>query len=292
MPKSPEVIMMKRSPTSSPRARNNSRLGLPRRACRWPWLALVCSALMAQSVSQAQDAIGPFISTVGTTVREAGTGRDWAYLLWTANSPTLLSGRAHAIYAKAGDANAATPFTRIAIVSLQSEAITLAPLLGRAALLGENTNTLHTDIDALFGKFVPANLTLPEKLSAVVRGALKEEKHYGRLVLLSRAHPSVAMALGFGHAELIPAGQTTFEVREFERATQTDGAVIGRVTVTAGAPTVLPAPGIPVEMPRNNPRGHLNAQLRWGVPDALRRLSLLQHGYNVWRVREDFPTAL
>src|SRR5690606_15580767 len=122
-------------------------------------------------------------------------------------------------------------FTRVAIVSLQSEAVTLTPLIGRAALLGEDTNTLHGDIDALFGKFVPANLSLPEKLSAVVRGAIADEKHYGRLVLLSRAHPSVAMAVGFGHAEQIGPGQTTFEVREFDRATQTDIAVIGRVTV-------------------------------------------------------------
>jgi hypothetical protein len=32
-------------------------------------------------VVRAQDALGPFISTVGTTIREAGSGRDWAYLL-------------------------------------------------------------------------------------------------------------------------------------------------------------------------------------------------------------------
>jgi hypothetical protein len=241
--------------------------------------------------SYGQDAIGPFISTVGTTARERGNGRDWAYLLWTANSPDLLTGRAHAIYSKAGDANGPGLFTRVAIVSVQTEAITLEPLLRRAALLGEDTNSLHIDIDALFGKLTPQNLTLPEKLSAVVRGGLKDEKHFGRMILLSRTHPSVAMALGFGHAELIPAGQTTFEVREFDRATQSDGAVIGRVTVTAGAPTVLPAPGPPVELKRENARGHLNAQLRWGTPDDLRRLSLLQHGYNVWRVRKDFSDA-
>jgi hypothetical protein len=253
--------------------------------------ALASAATLLVSPTRAQDAIGPFISTVGTTIRENGTGRDWAYLLWTANSPTLLKGQAHAIYSKPGDANSAGTFTRIAIVSLQTEAITLAPLLGRAILLGEDTNSLHLDIDALFGNFVPQNLSLPEKLSAIVRGVLQEEKHYGRLVLLSRAHPSVAMALGYGHAELIGAGQTTFEVREFDRDTQTDGAVIGRVTVTAGAPLVLPPPGVPVEMLRDNARGHLNTQLRWGVPDDLRRMSLLQHGYNVWRVREDFAEA-
>lgn len=236
----------------------------------------------------AQDALGPFISTVGTTTREAATGRDWAYLLWSANSPTLLNGRSHAVYAKSGDANSAALFTRVAVVSLQTEAVTLTPLLARAAALGEDTNTLSSDIDALFGKFVSGGLPLSEKLSAVVRGALIEPQHYGRLALLARVHPSVAMALGSAHAVVIGPGATTFEIREFDRGTQTDGAVIGRVTVTAGAPVVLPPPGPPVPMPQTDARGHLNAQLRWSVPDPLRRLSLLQHGYNVWRVREDY----
>ncbi len=252
------------------------------------FVALILSILAAVFILPAQDALGPFISTVGTTTREAATGRDWAYLLWSANSPTLLNGRSHAVYAKNGDANAATLFTRVAIVSLQTEAVTLNPLLTRAAALGEDTNTLSSDIDALFGKFVSGGLPLADKLSAVVRGALIEPQHYGRLALLARVHPSVAMALGSAHATVIGPGSTTFEIREFDRGTQTDGAVIGRVTVTAGVPVVLPSPGPPVAMPQTDARGHLNAQLRWSVPDPLRRLSLLQHGYNVWRVREDY----
>ena len=237
---------------------------------------------------RAQDALGPFISTVGTTIREAGSGRDWAYLLWTANTPGMLAGRSHAIYSKSGDANAATTYSRVAIVSLQAESVTLLPLLARAAAIGDDTNVLSSDIDALFGKFVSSGLPLTDKLSAVVRGGLIEEQHFGRLLLLARTHPSVAMALGFGHATLIGPGTTTFEIREFDRGTDTDGAVVGRVTVTAGSPVVLPPPGPPVALPQSNARGHLNAQLRWGVPDPLRRLSLLQHGYNVWRVREDY----
>jgi hypothetical protein len=33
----------------------------------------------------------------------------------------MLAGRSHAIYAKTGDANAATTYSRVAIVSLQAE---------------------------------------------------------------------------------------------------------------------------------------------------------------------------
>jgi hypothetical protein len=48
--------------------------------------------------------------------------------------------------------------------------VTLLPLLARAAAIGDDTNVLSSDIDALFGKFVSSGLPLTDKLSAVVRG--------------------------------------------------------------------------------------------------------------------------
>jgi hypothetical protein len=62
------------------------------------------------------------------------------------------------------------------------------------------------------------------------------------------------------------------------------GDVLGRVTVTPDAPVVLPAPGYPFQVTTNAPSDHLRIRLRWGTPDALRRLSLLQYGFNVWRI--------
>ena len=240
------------------------------------------------SPARAQDnTIGPFVSTVGTTWRDSHN-QDWAYLFWVGNEITLVGGRTYAIYAKSGDSTSPSPYGRVAIVSLQTDARVIQPMLARGANIGDNTNNLHVDIDALFGKFVAPTLPLAEKVSAVLRGAMADEGQLGRLLILARTHPSVAMAIGLGHAEPIGPGQTTFEVREFDRGTQQDIAVVGRVTVQAGVPTVMPAPGAPVQVPSPNARGDMNIALRWATPDGLRRLSLLQHGFNVWRVMKHY----
>lgn len=251
-------------------------------------LSLACSFA---PTAPAQDNVGPLVYTVGTTWHEMPANRDWAYLLWLGSDPALVGGKTYAIYGKPGDASSASPYQRRAITATQTDTHVIEPLLQRAASIGENLVSLEVDIDALFGKFIPAGLTRAGKISAVLRGAVGDPAHYGKVMLLARTHPSVAMSLGVAIAEPIGAGLTTFEIREFNPATQQDIAVIGRVTVQAGAPTVLPAPGMPVQVPKAAARGDLNVGLRWGTPDSLRRLALLQHGYNVWRVRKDYAEA-
>lgn len=252
------------------------------------WCLLIAVSFSAAFTSRAQDNnIGPFVSTVGTTWRDANN-QDWAYLFWIGNEISLIGGRTYAIYGKSGESSSASPYARVGIVSLQTDARVIQPMLARGANIGDNTNNLHVDIDALFGKFVAPTLPLAEKVSAVLRGAMADEGQLGRLLILARTHPSVAMAIGIGHAEPIGPGKTTFEVREFDRGTQKDIAVVGRVTVEAGVPTVMPPPGAPVQVPSPNARGDMNIALRWATPDALRRLSLLQHGFNVWRVMKHY----
>ena len=60
--------------------------------------------------------------------------------------------------------------------------------------------------------------------------------------------------------------------------------MLGRVTITPGGAVILPAPGAPFQVMTNDPSDHLRIRLRWGTPDALRRLSLLQYGFDVWRI--------
>jgi hypothetical protein len=248
----------------------------------------VAFTVLAMTLS-AQDGVGPMVYTIGTTWREMPANKDWAYLLWLGSNPSLVGGQTFALYSKTGDASAAGPYKRVAIVGLQTDIRVINPLLQRAAALGENLGALDVDINALFGKFVPSNsVSGAEKISAVLRGTVGDEEHFSRMILLARLHPSVAMSLGLAHAEPIGPGITTFEIRQFDQAQQKDISVIGRVTVEAGNPTVLPPPGPPVQVPQAAARGDLNIQLRWAVPDDLRRLSLLQHGFNVWRVRRDF----
>jgi hypothetical protein len=99
------------------------------------------------------------------------------------------------------------------------------------------------------------------------------------------------MALGFADAQLIGPGLTTFEIRAYDMTKDQDLAVIGRVTVEAGNPTQLPASGPPVLVPEASGMGDLNVRLRWGTPDELRRLGLMQFGYNLYRVPRAFAVA-
>ncbi len=221
--------------------------------------------------------------TVGTTTADAG-GRQWAYLLWVGSDNQLVLGRSFAVYAKAGDAASTNPFERRAITGLQTEPPVIRALLNRAVSIGEDLPRLEERVNNLFAALQPPAGPLEEKLSAAIRGSLEDPARLNNLVLLGRLHPGVNFCLGYAHAEVIPAGQTTFEIREYDKANDRDLGVVGRVTVTAGSPVALPRPGPVVQVPETDPRGDLNVKLRWAAPDALRRLTLLNHGFNVYRV--------
>ncbi len=237
------------------------------------------------------------LSTVGLAHRDA-SGRDWAYVVWQSPNSAAVAGQTFAVYAKTGPATSTNQYERKAIVARQQDTHVIAPLLQRSVnlvsvdgdlgggLYGELA-ALESDIDKLFGNIVPAGtLGVASKLSAVLRGTTGNDRAYRNLTLLSRSHPGVALCLGTAVAELFPTGVSilTFEVRQWDATRQLDLAVIGRVTVTAGAPLVLPSPGTPVEVPDVTASGNLNIKLRWPMTDPLRRLGMATHGFNVWRV--------
>ncbi len=239
----------------------------------------------------AQPALLPdTIFTVGTTTTDAA-GRHWAYLLWVGSDNHLVLGRSFAVYAKAGAADSTQPFERRAITSLQTEPPVIRALLNRAVSIGEDLPRLEVRVNNLFAALQPPAGPLEVKLSAAIRGSLEDPARLNNLVLLGRLHPGVNFCLGYAHAEVIPAGQTTFEIREYDKANDRDLGVVGRVTVTAGVPVALPRPGPVVQVPETDPRGDLNVKLRWAAPDALRRLTLLNHGFNVYRVTKAHAEA-
>ena len=245
--------------------------------------ALLAGLLLAGWPAHAQP-LDNALFTVGTSATD-GEGDDWAYLLFqlTADSETLLTRRL-AIYAKPGDIDGPGSFTKSGLVALQEDPLVIKLLLDRAAAIGQAPGDLNFAIDELFGELVPApELTVEEKLSAVIRGSIGDPRQFANLMLLARMHPGVSLCLGLAHAQRIGAGKTTFEIREVGLSGE-EGGVVGRVVVEAGQPVILPAPGAPVAVPDTSPKGHLNARLRWSVPDDLRRLALLQYGYNVYRV--------
>ncbi|HXI54112.1 MAG TPA: hypothetical protein VNH84_21520, partial [Candidatus Saccharimonadales bacterium] len=160
---------------------------------------------------------------------------------------------------------------------------------------------LDSAMGSLFQSILPAGLLTPaEKLSAIIRGSEGDPDREKSLQLLGRLHPGVAMALGMAHAEPIGAGLTTFEIRAWDAAKSQDLAVVGRVTVEAGHPITLPAPDRPVPVPevddkaRAKPesvKGDLNVKLRWSTSADLRRLSILNYGFNVYRITKSFAQA-
>jgi hypothetical protein len=233
--------------------------------------------------SLAQAPINDLIFTVGTTIRDGGN-QDWSYVLVGAVDPALLRGKRFAVYGKAGDVGSAATFALRANLFQQTDTTAINTLLNQSVSLGQNLSTLSQALDNTLRK-IPgiAGQPLPQKVLILFQVAATDRQTANITRLLALNHPAVEMCLGQAFAEPI-AGVTTYEVREVNPANGVAGDVLGRVTITPGAPIVLPAPGRPFQLVTNHPDDHLVIRLRWGTPDALRRLSLLSYGFNVWRM--------
>lgn len=264
-----------------------------------PILARVTAAItvaamfvLAEPVA-AQEGFEDTIYTAGTTYTQAAD-REWAYVIWDSTTPGIALNQHFAVYAKPGNAASPNPFTRKSVLSVQTDPAVIKVLLNRAVNLGDNPNELDHRLRNLFQHLMPSlGLPVEQALAIVIQGSLSDPENYDNLLLLARLHPGVAMCLGTAYADLISTnGQTTFEIRQFDLAKNQDIAVMGRVTVTAKSPLVLPATGAPVDVPEsdnkgnaktNSAKGNLNVKLRWATPPELRRLSIMNYGFNVYR---------
>ena len=199
----------------------------------------------------AQEGLDKMLVTLGTVARDGGA--NWAYILWQDSSDGAAPGQVLALYAKSGAVNSTAPFARKAIISRHTDPLVIAPLLNRSIHLGADLVELDGALDGLFKGILPSgSLTPAQKLAAVIRAADGHPEQQQTLRVLARLQPGVAMALGLAHAEPIGAGKTTFELRAFDPTRGTDLAVVGRVTVEAGNPVVLPAPAAPVQVPETD----------------------------------------
>jgi hypothetical protein len=251
--------------------------------------ALALAGGLALAAARGQNVLEVGMFTVGTSTTNSSS-QPWAYLIWQGTTPEVLSGRTFAVYAKPGSAASTQPYQRKAIVSLTADPTLISSLLACASNLGEDPVKLEQDVTGLFGSLLSGGLSLPQKLSAVIQGATTDTSNYQNLMVLSRLHPGVSLCLGTAYAEPLTNSPTTYELRGFDLTRNQDLVVLGRVTVEAQR-LVLPAPGVPVEVPDLSPKGHLNVKMRWATPDPLRRLTLLQLGYNVWRATKSFAEA-
>jgi len=241
--------------------------------------------------------------TAGTTSLD-GNGRPWGYLVFRPTADRVLQGRSLAIYRKRGLPADPGSFERLGSVSAQRDVAVLSVLIERGRQLGENIGELdgvlfdlyRTRVGSLASLSPSANSPPKPSTATLLSGLLTRSDADAEtaqlLRLLGQAHPTVKMALGeawAGPLNVAPGQPVTLEVREVTATG--DGGVVGRVTLTAGQPVLLPPPGPPIQVPDLSPKGDLNLKLRWGQGDDLRRQSPLTSGFSVWRVLRSFAAA-
>ena len=257
------------------------------RRIKQKWIVALASLALFQPLLQAQDqGIGDMMFTAGTVTNDTA-GQEWAWLQWMATDGALLQDRPMDIYRANGWIGSGNTFVLKGRAQQITDPRSIALLLGRGVALGENMTNLTASVDSLYDGAVPvASLPLSEKIAALINGSQDDPELYQNLVFIGRAHPSIAMAIGQGFACRIPStGFSTFEIRSHNT-----GEVIGRLELESGNPLVLPAPGPLARVPDTSPKGNLNIRLRWDIPDDLKRLSLLQFGYNLYRMDAGFAT--
>jgi hypothetical protein len=244
---------------------------------------ILVGAILLAGAARAQS-LPDTLMMSGTVMRDA-TNRDWAYIMWQPTTRGLLDGKQFAVYVKPGAPATPGSFVRKAVVFKTGDPSLIASLLARAESIGDDVTALDQDLDALadtFG-FSPA-LSTANKLAAAIEAAESKPSTAGLLALIGTAHPSVAMVYGRAWAGEIGAGPSTIELREWDAVNSVDLAVVGRVTVTANAPTLMPAPGQPIQVPDGTPQGDLVIRMRWATPTELRRELPRGTGFNVWRM--------
>lgn len=254
-------------------------------------LLLTFGLILAAPLARAQTPLSNLVFTVGTTTRDPAN-QQWSYLSLGSPDASVLAGRSFAVFGKSGPADSPEPFTRRGTMARPTDAAAIETLLTQSVALGEDLSALNDAFAKAYGtnlvgflSHVPgiASQTLPQRVLTGLQLAPFDPDLAESLALLGNSHPGLNRCLGRAFAEQINS-VVTYELRELDPVSGTPGDVVGRVTVTPGAPVLLPAPGRPFQVVTNDPSDHLRIRLRWGSPPELRRLALLQSGYNLWRI--------
>lgn len=273
--------------------------------------ALVTLVVTLTCFASAQNA-DFLVYTVGKTFTVGG--ETWAYVLWQPGNASTTLGRKFAVYRKDGIAAAATPYTKLGVQGLQSSPSATKALLilggqfdPAAEVVPGRINALYADATNQPNEVLDPPPTVPDNQIATQFGQLlqlatDDPKVLDRLMFLGRAHPGVMMCLGHGFAIKVANDSLhTYEVREVD-AGGNDLQVVGRATLNAAAPLILPSPGRPFAVLHEtpgaaaqvvaSPMDHLACRFRWSVPVNLRRLIPHTFGFNLYRVKESVAINL
>jgi hypothetical protein len=232
---------------------------------------------LALTTASAQP-LSNMVFSVGTSAQDS-SHQAWSYVVVGSPQNQLLTGKRFAVYGKT-----VGTFTARGFIFRQTNSVAVSNLLNQSVSLGENLSALGSSLTTLFPKITGSDL------SHQVLSAAQSFPNDPTLLILSRLHPGLGLCLGQSFSEKISA-LTVYEIREVDPNSGAALNVVGRVTIDPANPVVLPAPGFPFQVISNAPSDDLRIRLRWGSPDALRRLSLLQFGYDVWRIPQALAEA-
>ncbi len=253
---------------------------------------LAAAWLAGSAAASAQTALSNLVFAVGTTIQNPN-GQNLSYLEIGSQASSLLAGKQFAVYGKNGFATNAGTFTLRGKMFLQTSTAAISSLLNQSVALRDDLTSLSNTLNVVLRK-IPGAVSQPldQKLSTALQLAITDPELRGTLDFLGRNHPGILLCDGQAFSEAI-SGVTTYEIRELNPTSGNAGDVIGRVTVVPGSPVILPAPGFPFQLATagssfrdntNNNAERIKIYLRWGTPPELRRLALLNFGFNVWRM--------
>ncbi|MBI3853460.1 MAG: hypothetical protein HY298_24700 [Verrucomicrobia bacterium] len=239
----------------------------------------------------AQTPLSNLVYAVGTTARD-NLNQDWSYVLLDSSAPQILAGKRFAVYGKPGYPADAGTFTLRGDLVQSPDVAAINAKLNQSVALGQNLASLNDALASAVGtnvfgllRKVPGitSQSLPQKVLTAFQLAATDQSIAEMLALLEHGNPGLTLCAGHAFSEMIGA-ITTYEIRELDPVSGAAGNVVGRVTLVPNAPVVLPAPGKPFQVVSNHISEHLLIRLRWGTPAELRRLSVLNVGFNLWRI--------
>ena len=249
-------------------------------------------SLFANRNAVAQVPLSNLVVAVGTTI-QAPNMQNWSYLLIGSEAPSLLAGKQFAVFGKNGYATNSGTFTLRGNMFQQTSVANISTLLNQSVVLRDDLTSLSNALNVVLHK-IPgaASQMLAQKMATALQLANTDSEMRADVNLLGRNHPGVLLCSGLAFSEAVST-VTTYEIREVNPASGTPGDVIGRVTIVPGSPVILPAPGLPFQLTTagmafrdntSNNTERIKIYLRWGTPPELRRLGLLNYGFNVWRM--------
>ena len=271
-----------------------------------PWRALLfCAFFVLAGLAPARAQQSPLLIRSAATTTLDTAGRPWAYVVLNENTSGLLTGRTLAVYQKNGLPDSAATFTYRGLIAPTNDPTACGVMLQRAQSIGDNPTALDVQLTALHRLLIndidssnpptidPPPLALNRRLSAVLSRAAGDARLTQMLGLMGLVHPAVRLARGTAWAGplQVPVGSdVTLEIRERD-ATGADSAVIARVSLRAGQPDLLPAPGPLAIVPDSTAGGDLTIKLRWATPNPLRAAGMQHNGDLAWRVSRSYAEA-